>query len=71
MKGLYVVRFHFGNGTSERMYVRAYTSAEADSIARPLFNEKFHLSERTERGGVAKVVITQVDLSKDETRKYL
>ena len=71
MRGLYVVRFHFGNGSSERMYVRAYSTSEADKIARPIFNEKFHISERTERGGVKHVEITQVDLSKEETRKYL
>ncbi len=71
MKKLYVVRFHFGNGSYERMLIQAYTPEEADGIARPMFNEKFSVGERADRGGVAKVAITQVDLRSEENQRYL
>lgn len=72
MKGLYIVRFFFRNGTSsERMQIRAWTPAEADRIARTLFNEKFTKSDIHERGGVGHVDIKQCDINSEEVRKYL
>ena len=72
MKGLYIVRFYFRNGTSaERIQVRAWNATEADRIARTLFNEKFTKSDIHERGGVGHVDIRQCDINSETVRKYL
>ena len=71
MKGLYIVRFYFRNGTSERMQIRAFSAEDADRIARPEFREKYHISDINERGGVDHIEINQCDINSERIRKYL
>ena len=71
MKGLYSIKFTFGNGSTHRMIVRAYFKSEADSLARTEFNHHFTKGEIFERGGVKEVDIDQIDISHEEVQRYI
>ena len=71
MRGLYIERFFFRDGSCERIQVRALSAKYADQKASKLFKEKYNRAAINERGGVASITIRECNIRSEGVKKYL